>query len=46
MSPKLPWLKGIFPALVTPFDKDEEVDKDALRKLVRYVLSDVDLIFP
>jgi len=46
MSPKLPWLKGIFPALVTPFDKDEKVDEDALRKLVRYVLSDVDGLVP
>jgi len=46
MAPKLLWLKGIFPALVTPFDKDEKVDEDALRKLVRYVLNDVDGLVP
>jgi len=46
MSPKLSWLKGIFPALVTPFDKDEKVDEGALRNLVRCLLSDVDGLVP
>ena len=38
MPAKLPWLKGVFPALVTPFDKDEEIDEGALRALVRHLL--------
>lgn len=46
MSVKVSWLKGIFPALVTPFSKDEEVDEEALRNLVRYVLNDVDGLVP
>lgn len=46
MPAKLSWLKGIFPALVTPFDRDDEVDEEALRNLVRYVLNDVDGLVP
>ncbi len=43
MPVKVPWLKGVFPALITPFDKEtEEVDEDAYRGLIRHVLSDVD----
>jgi len=42
MLTKLSWLKGIFPALVTPFDGDEKVDEQALHNLVRYLLDDVD----
>jgi len=43
MPIKLPWLKGVFPALVTPFVKrTEEVDEDAYRRLIRHVLSHVD----
>jgi 4-hydroxy-tetrahydrodipicolinate synthase len=43
MPIKLPWLKGVFPALVTPFvKKTEEVDEDAYRRLVRHVLPHVD----
>lgn len=46
MHAKLSWLKGIFPALVTPFDGDEKVDEKALRNLVRYLLNDVDGLVP
>jgi len=43
MPIKVPWLKGVFPALVTPFHRESEaVDEDAYRRLIRYVLPDVD----
>ena len=43
MPVKLPWLKGVFPALVTPFVlKTEEVDEAAYRRLIRHVLPHVD----
>ncbi|MEE8391421.1 MAG: dihydrodipicolinate synthase family protein [Anaerolineae bacterium] len=43
MPIKLSWLKGVFPALVTPFvRKTEEVDEDAYRRLIRHVLPNVD----
>lgn len=38
---KQEWFKGIFPALVTPFTKDEEIDEDALRNLIRHLMDDV-----
>jgi 4-hydroxy-tetrahydrodipicolinate synthase len=43
MPIKVPWLKGVFPALVTPFDKETEaVDEAAYRQLIRHALPDVD----
>jgi len=43
MPIKVPWLKGVFPALVTPFDKETEaVDEQAYRRLIRHALPDVD----
>ena len=43
MPIKLPWLKGVFPALVTPFvNKTEELDEEAYRRLIRHVLPHVD----
>jgi len=43
MPVKLPWLKGVFPALVTPFaKKTEEVDEEAYRRLIRSCLPHVD----
>ncbi len=33
---------GVLPALVTPFTKDERVDEEALRALIRHVLPNVD----
>jgi 4-hydroxy-tetrahydrodipicolinate synthase len=42
MPIKVPWLKGVFPALVTPFDKETEaVDEEAYRRLIRHALPDV-----
>jgi 4-hydroxy-tetrahydrodipicolinate synthase len=46
MPVKLPWLKGVFPALVTPFDKNEEIDEGALRALVHYLMPNVDGFVP
>ncbi len=43
---KLPFAPGVFPALVTPFDKDEEVDESAFRGLIRHVINDVDGLVP
>jgi 4-hydroxy-tetrahydrodipicolinate synthase len=43
MPIKLPWLKGVFPALVTPFvKKTEAVDEEAYRRLIRACLPHVD----
>jgi 4-hydroxy-tetrahydrodipicolinate synthase len=47
MPIKVPWLKGVFPALVTPFDKDMEsaaslIDEDAYRRLIQHALPNVD----
>jgi 4-hydroxy-tetrahydrodipicolinate synthase len=43
MPVKVPWLKGVFPALVTPFVKQtEEVDEEAYRRLIRSCLPHVD----
>ncbi len=39
-------LKGVFPALVTPFDKDEKINEEALRNLVRYLMPNVDGFVP
>lgn len=39
--PKENWLAGIFPALVTPFDKNEEIDETAFRKLLRFLIPHV-----
>jgi 4-hydroxy-tetrahydrodipicolinate synthase len=42
MSIKAPWLRGVFPALVTPFaSKTEDLDEDAYRQLIRYCLPHV-----
>ena len=46
MPVKVPWLKGVFPALVTPFTKNEEFDEEAYRNLIRHVLPHVDGLVP
>jgi len=43
---RLPFAPGIFPALVTPFRRDGEVDGDAFRRLVRHLIDDVDGLVP
>ena len=43
MPVKVPWLKGVFPALITPFvRKTEEIDEEAYRRLIRFCLPHVD----
>ena len=43
MPIKVPWLKGVFPALVTPFHRETEaVDEEAYRRLIRHTLPNVD----
>ncbi len=32
-------IEGVYPALITPFTKDDGVDKDGLRRLVEYVIE-------
>jgi 4-hydroxy-tetrahydrodipicolinate synthase len=32
-------IEGVYPALITPFTKDDKVDKDGLRRLVEYVIE-------
>ncbi|UCF07549.1 MAG: formaldehyde-activating enzyme [Thermoplasmata archaeon] len=44
--PKTDWLKGIFPALVTPFGEHENIDDEALRRLISRVLPHVDGLVP
>lgn len=40
------WLKGIFPALVTPFTEDDRIDEEAFRSLIRFVLPHVNGVVP
>jgi len=40
--PKVDWLKGIYPAIVTPFKKDESLDEEALVALLDHLMDDVD----
>jgi 4-hydroxy-tetrahydrodipicolinate synthase len=47
MPIKIPWLEGVFPALVTPFQTKTEhaaslVDEEAYRRLIRHALPNVD----
>jgi 4-hydroxy-tetrahydrodipicolinate synthase len=46
MGYKTEWLKGIFPALVTPFTADDQVDEAAYRELIRFLLPHVDGVVP
>ncbi len=46
MSKKPEWFRGIFPALVTPFTKDDKLDETAYRELIRHVLPHVDGLVP
>ena len=32
-------MEGVYPALITPFTKDDEVDKEGLRRLVEYAIE-------
>jgi len=46
MGYKTDWMKGIFPALATPFEPDGGVDESAYRELIRFVLPHVDGVVP
>ncbi|MFZ5918856.1 MAG: formaldehyde-activating enzyme [Chloroflexota bacterium] len=46
MSKKPTWFKGIFPALVTPFTQDDQIDESAYRHLIRHLLPHVDGLVP
>jgi 4-hydroxy-tetrahydrodipicolinate synthase len=46
MAGKADWLKGIMPALVTPFTAEEEMDEEALRRLIRHLLPHVNAVVP
>ena len=46
MGYKTDWFKGIFPALVTPFTKDDKLDEAAYREVIRFVLPHVDGVVP
>ena len=46
MAGKPDWLKGIMPALVTPFTREEEIDEEAMRRLIRHVLPHVNAVVP
>ena len=46
MGYKTEWFKGIFPALVTPFDENDEVDEAAYCELIRFVLPHVNGLVP
>jgi 4-hydroxy-tetrahydrodipicolinate synthase len=46
MGYKTNWFKGIFPALVTPFDAHDRVDEAAYRELIRFLLPHVNGVVP
>jgi len=46
MNKKPDWFRGIFPALVTPFARDGQVDEAAYRALIRHVLPHVNGVVP
>ena len=46
MGYKTEWLQGIFPALVTPFTSDDQLDEEAYRGLIRWVLPHVNGLVP
>ena len=46
VSKKPDWFKGIFPALVTPFTRDDKVDEEAFRALICHLLPHVDGVVP
>ena len=43
---KTDWFRGVFPALVTPFAPDDQVDEAAYRELIRFVLPHVNGVVP
>ncbi len=45
-SKKVDWFRGIFPALVTPFDSNDEFDEGRFRELIRLLLPHVNGVVP
>ncbi len=45
-SKKKDWVRGIFPALVTPFTESDELDETTYRQLIRFVLPHVNGVVP
>jgi 4-hydroxy-tetrahydrodipicolinate synthase len=45
-SKKTEWFKGIYPALVTPFTADDNIDEATYRELIRFVLPHVNGVVP
>jgi 4-hydroxy-tetrahydrodipicolinate synthase len=43
---KTDWFNGIFPALVTPFTPDDQIDEATYRELIRFVLPHVNGVVP
>ena len=43
---KTDWFRGIFPALVTPFTQDDQIDKQTYREIIRFVLPHVNGVVP
>ena len=43
---KTEWFKGIFPALVTPFNANEDIDEDGFRRLIQHLQKNVNGIVP
>jgi 4-hydroxy-tetrahydrodipicolinate synthase len=46
MGYKTTWFRGIFPALVTPFTKEDRLNEAAYRELIRFVLPHVNGVVP
>jgi 4-hydroxy-tetrahydrodipicolinate synthase len=46
INKKPEWFKGIYPALVTPFTTDDQVDEATYRELIRFVLPHVNGVVP
>ena len=40
------WFRGIYPALVTPFTADDQLDEATYRSLIRFVLPHVHGVVP
>ena len=40
------WFRGIYPALVTPFTADDQIDEATYRELIRFVLPHVNGVVP
>jgi 4-hydroxy-tetrahydrodipicolinate synthase len=44
--PKTEWLKGVFPAIITPYTRDEEIDDEAFKRLINFLKPNVNGFVP